>query len=99
MQVVGTADAHIVNRGVAGTAELVQMAVETLGFGEEGGIGEIAVHDSDPIVRVEGTNEVVTGFFDGFHVARSDVSGSTDEGEVFHFPNCYWVNFVCRLAG
>ena len=83
MQVVGAADAHIVNMSVAATAHLVEVAVEALRLGEESGIGKIAVHDAHTVERVEGSEEGVAGFFDGFEVAWGDVAGGADEGEVF----------------
>ena len=69
---------------VAAAAHLIQVAVEALWLGKEGSIREVAVHDAYAVERVECSEEGVTGFFDGFEVARGDVAGGAYEGEVFH---------------
>ena len=83
MQVVGRADAHVVDGGAA-VAQLGVVTVEELLFGEEGSLGEVAVHDADAVVPVVGGDEGVTRVFDGFEVARGDVAADADECEILH---------------
>ena len=84
VQVVGCADAHVVDIGAA-VAQLGVMTVEELLFGEEGSPGEVAVHDADAVALVVGGDEVVTRVFDGFEVARGDVAADADECEILHY--------------
>ena len=84
VQVVGTADAHVVDLMLAPPAQLIEVAVEALGLGKEVGLREIAVDDADAIVRIERTHQVIAGFLNGFHVTWGNVTGGADEGEVFH---------------
>lgn len=78
VQVIGAADTNIVDAALSVPAQLVEVAVEALGFRKKLGIRKVAVHNADAIVRIECTNQVIPGFLNGFHVARSDVAGGTD---------------------
>lgn len=60
------------------------MAVETLGFRKKIGFREIAVHDSDPIIGIEGAYQVVTCFLNGFHMPGSNVPCGTNQCEILH---------------
>ena len=84
VQVVGRADAHVVDVGAA-VAQLGVVPVEELLLGEEGSLGEVAVHDADAVAPVVGGDEVVTCVFDGFEVARGDVAADADECEILHY--------------
>lgn len=84
VQVIGAADANIVDAALSVPAQLVEVAVEALGFRKKLGIRKVAVHNADAIVRIECTNQVIPGFLYGFHVSRGDVAGGTDKGKVFH---------------
>ena len=52
--------------------------------GEEGSLGEVAVHDADAVALVVGGDEGVTRVFDGFEVARGNVASHADYCKVFH---------------
>ena len=91
VQVVGRADADVVD-GRAFAAELVDVAVEALGLGEEIRGREVAVDDADAVVGVERGDQLVAGVFDGAHVARRDKAGGADEGEGFG------VHLACRCG-
>lgn len=78
VQVVGAADAYIIDAALPVPAQLVEVAVEALGFRKKFCIRKIAVHNADSIVRIERTHQVVPGFLDGFHVAWGNVACGTD---------------------
>src|SRR3546814_2185895 len=64
------------------------MAVEPLELGEKFRIGEMAVDNADRIVAVQRRLQPVAGVFDGFHVARGNIAGGADQGEVLHRIVC-----------
>ena len=84
VQIVGRADAHIVDIGAA-VAQLGIVTVEELLLGEEGSLGEVAVHDAYAVAFVVGGDKVVAGVFDGFQVARGDVAADADDCEILHY--------------
>ncbi|MCY1552981.1 hypothetical protein D9M68_894190 [compost metagenome] len=84
VQVVGAADRHVVQRGRGVALELLRVFVEAFELSEELALRRDAVDDADRIVDVVGHRQMVIRVLDGTHVARSDVTGSADEGKVFH---------------
>ena len=84
MQVVGRADAHIVDL-LTFVPQSGVVTVEELLLCEEGSLGKVAVHDADAVALVVSGNEGVAGVFDGFQVSWSDVATYTNNSEVFHF--------------
>ena len=60
------------------------MAVELLELGEEGRVGEMAVHDANTIVDVIGRMQRAAGFLHRFQVARSDIARSADQSIIGH---------------
>jgi hypothetical protein len=91
VEVVGAADADVVECGV-GVAPLVPgVLVEAFEVGEEVAVGADAVDDADAVVGVVGADEGVAGVGDGAHVAGGDVAGGADEGEALHaFTSFPW---------
>ena len=89
MQIIRRADAHIVDVGTA-VAQLGVVTVEELLLGEEGSLGEVAVHDAHAVAFVVGGDKVVTCVFDGFKVARGNVAANADYREVFHLLIGFW---------
>src|SRR5690554_84197 len=84
VQVVGRANRNVIHSvTVIGAAQLIDMPVEALKFREKVRFREMAVDNAHGIVFVHGGNQVVTSVFDRFHVARCDVTGSTDQCELF----------------
>lgn len=83
VQIVGRADAHIIDVGTAIT-QLGVVTVEELLFCEEGSLGEVAVHDAYAVALVVSGDEGVTRVFDGFEVARGYVASHADYCKVFH---------------
>ena len=83
MQVVGSAHRDIVDISAA-VAQFGVVAVEEFLLGEEGSLGEVAVHDAHAVAFVVGGDKVVAGVFDGFDVPGSNVATDTDYREVFH---------------
>ncbi len=77
VQVVGAANATIVDT-IARTAKTGQMGIELFKLSDEGGIGEMAVHDAGTLVHVIGNTQIAPGFLDRFEVSRRDVSSDTD---------------------
>lgn len=85
VQVVGRADAGVVDALVASLpAQLFGMPVEPLKLGEEGNVVKETVHDADRIGFVQCGNQPVSGIPDGFHVARRNVAGRTNQSEVLY---------------
>jgi hypothetical protein len=85
VQVVGRADAHIVQLSF-----LCRFGAFRCG-GRSARIrrrklasGKVAVDDAHGIEGIEGGDEAVAGFADGFHVPRGDIAGGAYECEVFH---------------
>ena len=60
------------------------MIKKELELGKKLALGRDAINNTDRVIDVIGRNQAVTGVFDGAHMARSDVAGSTDESEIFH---------------
>lgn len=56
----------------------------------------MAVDNPHRIIGVQSGNQGVSSFFNGYHVSRSDIAGSTDKSEVFHHG--YRVNCVGKLG-
>ena len=67
------------------------MLIKTLELGKKLTVGLNTVDDADRVVGVIRHTQVMTQFFDGFHVPRCNVTSSTDKSEVFHV--------VVRLMG
>jgi len=59
--------------GLVRAPQLVDVPVETLEFGKEIGLGEVAVDYPDRIVGVERSDQIIAGLADGDHVARGDI--------------------------
>src|SRR3546814_8974474 len=82
-------DGHLVDVfRLVGPTHFVDMAVEPLELGEKFRIGEMAVDNADRIVAVQRRHQPVAGVFDGFHVARGNIAGGADQGEVLHRIVC-----------
>lgn len=83
VQVVGTADRHVVQhrRGVA--LELMGALVEAFELREKLALRRDAVDDANRVVDVVGNSQVVAGVVDGAHVARSDIAGGADQAKFF----------------
>ena len=76
VQVVRRADADVLYIFVpVRSAQLLQVSVEALELGEEGGVRKIAVEDTYGVVRIHGCYKAVASVADGFEVARSHVAG------------------------
>jgi hypothetical protein len=60
------------------------MAVEALVLGEKVRIRKMTVNNTYGIIGVVGGNEPIARALDGFHVARRDVTGGTDQGKILH---------------
>ncbi|MOA12516.1 hypothetical protein D3C78_1325190 [compost metagenome] len=84
MQIVGGADGNVVQCSGRIALDAVGMFQETLELGEELALRRDAVDDADRVVDVVGRDQYVAGFLDGAHVTGGDVTGSADQGEVFH---------------
>ena len=82
VQVVGRADADVIQRGSRIALEAMGVVVEALEIGKERALRRDAVDDADRVVGVVGHGQVVAQVPDGVHVARGDVAGGADEGEV-----------------
>ena len=69
VQVVGRADADVVDAAVLGAAaQLVDVAIEALELGEEGGVGPESIEDADRVVRIDGGDEAAADVLDGLEV-------------------------------
>ena len=84
VQVVGAADGHVVKRGAGRALQGVGKFLEALEFGKKLALRRDAVDDAHRIVDVVGHGQVVAGVLDGTHVARRNVAGSANKGEIFH---------------
>src|SRR3546814_12305018 len=60
------------------------MAVEALEFGEEVGIGKMAVHDTDGIIGIDRSLQHAAHGAHGFHMTGRDIAGSTDKRKIGH---------------
>lgn len=60
------------------------MLREPFKLGEEIALRRNAVDDADRVIDVVRHGQMVAGVLDGTHVARRNVAGGTDEGEIFH---------------
>jgi len=54
------------------------MAIEALDLGEEPGLWEVLIEDSDRVLGIHGGDQVIAGLLDGAHVPGRDVPGSSD---------------------
>jgi hypothetical protein len=59
------------------------MAIEPFKLDEKARIREIAIHDPDGVVGIEGDAQTATNRLDGIEVPRRDVARCTDESEMF----------------
>ena len=94
VEVIWGADAHIIDfKPWTFASEFIKVPVEALGFGKKVSIREIAVHNTDTIVSVEGSNQHITGFFNCFHVPGGDITASAYKSEIqwsiLHFMEYY----------
>ena len=81
VQVVGRADADVVERPAL-PAQQVQVPVEALELGEEGGVGKIGIDDPHRIAGVERGPQRSAGVADRLHVPPRDIAGRPDQAEV-----------------
>jgi hypothetical protein len=63
---------------VVDTTQLVNVTIKTLKFSEKICAGEVAVNDAYRIVGVECGYQLISGGFDGLHMAGCNVTGSAD---------------------
>ena len=89
MQIIRRADTYKIYVGAAVT-QLGVVAVEKFLFGKEGSLGKVAVHDAYAVAFVVCGDEVVACVFDGFQVARGNVTADADYREVFHCLFGFW---------
>jgi hypothetical protein len=61
------------------------MTIKPLKFREKISLREILVENAYVIVRIEGAEQIVSGFPDGFQMAGRNISCCTYEGKVLHF--------------
>ena len=64
--------------------QLWNVTVEEFHFGEEGGLGEIAVYDSHAVGFVIRSNHLVTSFFDSLQMSRCHVTAHSENSEILH---------------
>src|SRR4029453_3898583 len=84
-KVVRRADAEVVHARVRRTtAELFEMPIEPLEFGEEPDIEGVPVEDADGIVRVDRGNHAVAGGGNRLQMAGRDDSADAGHCEVVH---------------
>src|SRR3546814_639662 len=89
VQVVWRANRNVIEGSRRGALEAVCMLLKTLEFGKKFALRGDAINDADRIIDVIGGDQNVTGVLDGTHVARSDVTGSADQGKILHeIPSC-----------
>lgn len=85
VEIVGGADAHIVDSILFGTApKLFEMAIEALDLGEKAGVEGKAIQATNRIAGIDSGNQAIAGIADGDEMAGGDVAGGTDEGKIFH---------------
>ena len=78
MEMVRRTDRHIVDL-LAAAAKLVDVTIEPLELGKEMRIRKMAVEDADGVVRIVGNLQIAADSLDRLHVARRDISGSSDQ--------------------
>ena len=88
VQVVRAADRYIVECRCRIAFELLGVFLKALELGEKFALWGNTVDDAYRVVDVIGYGQTIAGVFDGAHVARGDVAGGTNKGEVFHFGRC-----------
>ena len=76
------------------SVQFLYMPVESLELGEEGALGEVAIHDPHGVVGVVGGEQVVTCLLDSLQVPGRYVSGGADESEIHFFRG-----MGCRVLG
>ena len=84
VQVVGRAYRNDIQRSLRIALKSPGVVVETLELGEELTLRRKAVDNTNRIIDVVGTSELVASVLYGTHVARGDIAGSADKGESFH---------------
>ena len=82
VQVVGRANGHVVQRRGGVALQAVGIIVKALKIGKKLALRRNAVNDAHRVVGVVSHGQMVAQVFDGVHVARGNVAGGADEGEV-----------------
>ena len=67
------------------TMQFLQMPVESLIFGEEGAVREVAIQDPNRIVFVQGGDQLTACILNCLEMARGDIAGSAGECEIIQF--------------
>jgi hypothetical protein len=79
VQVVRRANRDVIDRRCVGISPLLlQESIETFDFREEPRLGEVAVQETDGIVRINSGYEHIPGIVNGFQVLRRNVAANTN---------------------
>ena len=77
-------DCHEIDSLIGFAFQFFKLSLETFELCKEFSFREIGIEDPDGIMRIEGRGQNISGIFDGFQVARSDIPGYTGHGKSFH---------------
>src|ERR1700751_3416367 len=83
VQVIGTADAHIIYTGVL-SLQFVYMSVETLELGEEVSLREVTVQDTHTVKLIECGEQVIVGVLYRHQVPWGYIASCTYHCKILH---------------
>jgi hypothetical protein len=81
VEVIGRANYHIINV-LSAALQFFQVPVESLEFCKKIGLRKMAVNDAYRIIGIVSGQQLVTGVFDGAHVAGRYKAGRADKGKI-----------------
>ena len=86
MQVVGSTDADEVHlSSFVLSTQLLKVPVKAFVFGEKGTVWEVAIENTHRVMLVQGGDQLTACVLNCLEMARSDVSSSAGECEIFQF--------------